>query len=368
MANPLTRREALLGALTLAASQAVRAETAAVAAVAMDAGVQFGSAFDREVFSDAPYRALIAAECRAGALENSLKFDWLKPRGSKPDYTHADRLIDFAQTHGIALRGTALIWNDWEPDWLKALSRRDAAYVFDQHISETAGRFAGRIAAWDVVNEPFFPLHGRPGGFRKGVWFDALGATYVERAFRRAAAADPKALLILNEAFCEQNDAWGTAIRPLLAGLVRSLKDAGVRLDGVGFQGHLKPHLPHDYSAFADYLRGIAGLGATLHITELDVDDSSFPDAIPERDARVAETLTRFLDPVLRVARLRSVTLWHLSDRYSWYRSVPWYGDAVAKHGGRRDRKARSHVFDDQLRPKPAWAALRTAFEKARVR
>lgn len=325
------------------------------------APVLFGSAFDREIFSDSAYADLIAKTCQIAAVENSFKFDWLCPDNPIADFTTTDRLVEFAAAHSIPLRGTALIWNEWVPSWVSSLSSGEIETAFDRHLDEVVGRYAGRMQGWDVVNEPFFPLHGKEGGYRKGVWLDAMGPGYIARAFKRAATVDPKAQLVLNEAFCEQNDEWGTSIRPLLLSLVRELKQNGVKVDGVGFQAHLKPHLPFDDQAFAAYLAEMAALDVDIYITELDVDDSSLPDDIALRDAAVAKRCGDFLTAVLQVPRVKAVISWHLSDRYSWYANTDWYRDQIGEHGGQRDREARSHLFDKDLKPKAAFEAVQSA-------
>jgi endo-1,4-beta-xylanase len=363
----INRRGFLLASAASAlAPRAAGAELANLGRIAGETGFGFGSAFDREIFSDPVWRTVLAQTCRLGSTENSFKFDWLKPKGPSADFAMTDRLTEFAAVNQIALTGTALIWNDWTPPWLNGLSVRELASEMDRHLETVAARYAGRIAAWGVVNEPFFPLHGRAGGFRKGVWLDAMGPDYVARAFRRVAAADPRATLILNEAFCEQDDDWGVAIRPRLFDLVQRLKDQGIKIDAVGFQGHLKPHLPHDYRRFADYLRRFEPLGVSLHITELDVEDSSFPDDVKTRDAMVAAQLTKFLTPVLAVPAVQSVTAWQLSDKYSWYGQAGWHADAVRKAGGDGRRAARTHFLDTSFRPKPAWDALAKAITSRR--
>ncbi len=213
----LDRRGFLAGLAGLALSPLARAAAgAALGDLAGPRGLAFGSAFDRETFDDAPYAALLARECRIGTVENSLKFDWLRPDGPAADFSAADRLVDWAEANRLAPRGAALIWNDWMPPWTAALSAAEIERLLDAHIDETVGRYAGRMHGWDVVNEPFFPPHGRDGGYRMGPWFDALGPAYVARAFRRARAADPKARLFLNEAFCEQEDELGRSVRPRL--------------------------------------------------------------------------------------------------------------------------------------------------------
>lgn len=358
-------RRTFLGALGAAcAVRSAHAEaTVDLGAIGHEHGLMFGSAFDREVFRDEAYRALIAGNCRIGSIENSFKFDWLRRDGPVADFTTADRLVASAGDAKIAVRGTGLIWNDWAPAWLKARSASEIGAMLDRHVDETVSRYAGRMHSWDVVNEPFYPPHRKAGGYRKGPWLDAMGKDYIARAFRAAAAADPNARLVLNEAFCEQDDELGRSIRPSLLSLISELKHAGVKLDAVGFQAHLKPQLPFDDQAFAAYLERIAATGVDIYITEFDVDDSSLPDNIVVRDRMVAERCGKFLTAVLAVPRVKALICWHLSDRYSWYKSADWYADAVRAFGGDPARPVRTQLADGGLRPKPAWLSVARAME-----
>ena len=86
-----TRRDIVMaGMATLAAGALPRAALAAtpnLAGTAGSRGLAFGSAFDREIFDDPAAAALLTAQCRIGAIENSLKFDWLRPAGPEADFT-----------------------------------------------------------------------------------------------------------------------------------------------------------------------------------------------------------------------------------------------------------------------------------------
>ena len=362
-------RRTFLAALAAAAS-AVRPASAASAdlgAIGAEHGLLFGSAFDRQIFTDGDYRALIKANCRVGSIENSFKIDWLRRNGPDADFGVADRLIQFAENAKIAPRGTGLIWNDWPPAWLNALSAREIAAMLDRHVTETVARYAGRMHSWDGVNEPFYPPHRQDGGYRKGPWLAAMGPAYIGRAFKAAAAADPKAKLVLNEAFCEQDDDLGRSVRPRLLDLVTQLKHAGIKLDAVGFQAHLKPHLPFDDQGFAAYLSQIAALDVDIYITEFDVDDEGMPDDIATRDRLVADRCTKFLTAVLAVPRVKALICWHLSDRYSWYKDTDWYPAAIASRGGDPMRKARTHLADENFKPKLAWDAVARAMQ-ARIK
>ncbi|MBI1212601.1 MAG: glycoside hydrolase [Alphaproteobacteria bacterium] len=361
----ILNRRTFLAALaaTAAYRPADAAATPNLGSLAEQHGLLFGSAFDREIFTDASYRALIKSSCRIGSVENSFKIDWLRRNGITADFRITDRLVQFANSAKIALRGTALVWNDWPPTWLKSLSAREVAAALDRHVGETIGRYAGRMQGWGVVNEPFYPPHRQTGGYRKGPWLEAMGPSYIPRAFKVAAAADPQAKLVLNEAFCEQDDELGRSVRPRLLKLVAELKHSGVKLDAVGFQAHLKPHLPYNDQAFATFLGQIAALDVDIYITEFDVDDEGMPDDIAKRDRLVADRCEKFLRTILTIPRVKVLICWHLSDRYSWYKDADWYARAISENGGDPTRKVRTHLTDGELRPKLAWDAVARAIE-----
>lgn len=67
--------------------------------------------------------------------------------------------------------------------------------VIIEHITTYASRYAGKIEAWDVVNEVFED----DGQWRASEFYNVLGPEYVEIAFRAAQAADPHAKLCINE-------------------------------------------------------------------------------------------------------------------------------------------------------------------------
>ena len=107
--------------------------------------------------------------------DTALKFDFLRPSAQKFNFEPADKILAFADAHQIPLRGHTLVWNENAPQWLKGLSGHEIERVFDAHIEKVASRYAGRLHSWDVVNEPFWPLHDKPGGYRDGPWLDGDG-------------------------------------------------------------------------------------------------------------------------------------------------------------------------------------------------
>ena len=333
----------------------LRLPDAGLADAAGRGGLLFGASIDHQVFDDAAYSKLYERETGIVTTDTALKFDWMRPNPQTFSFAAADKIVAFADARRILVRGHTLAWNENLPDWLKRLSGAERTRIFDSHIDTVVARYAGRLHSWDVVNEPFWPQHNQPGGFRNGPWLDAMGPSYIDRALRRARAADGAVKLAINEAHCEIINGWGDGIRPRLLRLVDDLQHRGVPLDAVGLQGHLQPQWGYDDDAFLDYLTQLAARKIDIYITELDVNDIAYADDPARRDEQVARRYASFLGHVLRVPRVKLVITWQLADRYTWYRDVP---------GQMRDgRQPRPLLFDENFSRKPAWRAAMMALQ-----
>lgn len=340
----------------LAAAPARAARPLGLAAAAKAGGLVYGAAAGPELFTDAAYRALFLDQAALLVPQNAMKFDALQPAEGHFAFAAADAAVDGALAHGLLARGTALFWNDWLPSWLKALSHRQVARAFDVYLDTIVPHFAGRLQSWDVVNEPFWLGRDRPGTFRPGAWYDALGDRYIYRAFARAAELDPHAKLVLNEAWTERTDPVGLAVRRALLRLIDEIQHRGLKLDAVGLQAHLTPQIAYSDASFADFLGEIASRKIEIYITEFDVLDSTYPDAVAARDAAVAARTASFLGAVLAEPAVTMVVTWGLSDRYSWWRDP----STMAAYG--LDRLPRPLPYDDTLVRKPMGEAMATAF------
>src|ERR1700724_2046269 len=323
-------------------------------------GYLFGAAAAEVIDKDPAYRDLYVTQTKLITTDIALKIGRIAPQPGPKHFESADRLLAFCHQHAIAMRGHCLVWNEWNPDWVKNMSASERRIYFDSYIDEVVARYQGKLQSWDIVNEPFCPGHRAPGGFRLGPWYDAFGPDYVRRAFERAALVDRTTKFVLNEAQTERDDELGLAVRRGLLKLVADLKNAGVKIDVVGLQGHLQPQYPHDPGRFSEFLHALAGLGVDIYITEFDVCADVFPDDIEARDAAVARTAQQFLVPTLRHPAVKALITWELADNYSFYR-----GMARAKTPTTA-RLPRPLPYDDRLQAKPLWGAIAQAFESAR--
>lgn len=349
-----------LAAQTQGSGIALAAAEESLGAIAAANGLMFGAAAGSAIDKDRAYRELYTTHARIVTTDTAMKMGAIAPQPGPKRFESADRLLQFCTGHRIPMRGHCLVWNEWVPPWIRAMSTADRQTFFDAYIDEVAGRYVGKLQSWDVVNEPFWPGHKAPGGYRLGPWYDAFGPGYVRRAFARAAAVDKTTKFVLNEAHTERDDDVGHAVRDGLLRLVDELQDAGMPLHVVGLQGHLQPRYPHDPARFMDFVHALAERKVDIYITEFDVRDDTFPDEIAARDALIADTAERFLEAVLRVPAVKAVIAWELADRYSFYT------DAARKKDPSAKRMPRPLPFDDAMQKKPLWYAMARAFRTAR--
>ena len=261
----------------------------------------------------------------------------------------------------MAVHGQTLIWGNgkYNPPWIRQLPRERVASFIDEYIATVVGHYRDRVVSWDVVNEPTSLGMGNVPAYQEGPFYDALGADYVGRCFRAARAADPKAILVLNEAQTERDDRMGIAWRRNLLICLDGLLNAGVPIQAVGLQSHMRPQIAFDLSAFDRFLTEIERRNLDIYISELDVDDQSFPDDIQERDRRVAEIYYGTLSVALGHRRVKRIITWGMADPFSFYVAIARQKNPAAT------RLPRPLLLDSQYQRKPAWFAVERALREA---
>jgi GH35 family endo-1,4-beta-xylanase len=294
-----------------------------------------GAALDADhARRDATYRDDFLSTFTSMTPENAMKWAVVEPHQGKFDFGDADALVEFAGKTGKRIRGHTLVWDEQLPGWLT--SRRwtpaELTKATTTHIETVVGRYRGRVAQWDVVNEPL----DDDGSLTRDVFLRTLGPRYIDIAFRLAHAADPHARLFLNEIAAELPSAKQDA----LVALVRGLKARGVPIDGVGLQDHTDARDAPSRAVLERTMRRFTALGLDVEITELDVQLN--------RGHRVADPLAAQAGAYAAAGaackatpRCTGVTVWGVTDRYSW-----------------KGPAGKADLFDVDGRAKPARAAL----------
>lgn len=314
-------------------------------------GIKVGAAVSSEqLVRDEALRAAVLRDCALLVPEWELKWATVRKSPAQNDFSGFDTIARFARENGLALRGHPLVWHAAMPDWaVNEIRNGNAGRLLDDHVRLIAGRYAGSVLSWDVVNEAVKPEDGLPGGLRDTPWLHALGEAYIERAFRAAHAADPAARLVYNDYNMEYEPAKAQAI----VALIKKLKDKGVPLHAVGLQSHLwttrrKLNLP----GLRDFCRAIVREGVEIIITELDVRESDFDSNSETRDKRIASVTEAYLDTVFAECVPRELVLWGLSDRYSWL-SKPKFNPENPQ-----GFLNRGLPYDSDMRQKALWQVL----------
>ena len=316
---------------------------------------------------------LVARHFNSITPENIMKWEEIHPEPERYNFEASDKYVAFGEKHNMHIIAHNLVWFHQTPDWVFQdnagfpLSREALLDRLKEHIFTVMGRYKGRIHGWDVVNEAIM----NDGSFRKSKWFEIIGEDYVQQAFEFARQADPEAELYYNEYDFEYGPKTEGVIK-----LIRKLQSCGVRVDGIGIQGHWFLDYPKMDSLEA-YVKNLGSLGVKLMITELDVGvlpfypvDSTivplssfdaetqkkynpYPEKLPED---VEEDLAERYAELFLFFRKYSdlfgrVTFWAVHDGQSWRNYWPITG-----------RSDYPMLFDRHCQPKTAFdAVVRTA-------
>ncbi|WP_065755182.1 endo-1,4-beta-xylanase [Bradyrhizobium paxllaeri] len=338
-------------------------------ATAQANGLIFGAAAGPPLLTDASLAALYREHCGLITTDIALKWGTVRPSSDMaPVWTQADALLAWAEASNIKVKGHTLIWNEYNPAWLwtnsstapnygaltSPIKVEDAKRCFDQHITETVERYAGRIQIWDVVNEAIEPAHKRSDGMRAKTWMTVWGPKYVERAFARAHAANPSAKLFLNEQSLERFNYEPNRVKFLA--LVDRLLDAGIPLHGVGLESHLIMWAMVSHEGVLWLVDALDRRGLDVHISELDVAHAgasgqavALGSDAATIDAAVAEFVAPMLADVMQFKCVKALLTWQLVDKYSWLYS----------------QHPRPLPFDNSYQPKPLAFAIERALINA---
>ncbi|MEO7222396.1 MAG: endo-1,4-beta-xylanase [Devosia sp.] len=332
-----------LGGIALLAPAPVSAQGDTLRALAAARGIDIGAAVDvRALASEADYAEVLEREFSMVVGENAFKWENIHLTSKLYYFDDTDAIVAFAEANGMKVRGHTLVWHNQNPSWLaRNLKTRDEAIAaLKDHIQTVVGHYKGRIVAWDVVNEA---VDDSTGELRESPWLTAIGPDYIALAFQFAREADPDAKLYYNDYSAEGVGGKGDAVYEL----VKGLKEQGVPIDGVGWQGHFQS------SSFImdmkDNGRRLAELGLEVSITELDVRiPIPVTDLMLEKQAKMYAKVTEIC---LALPNCKAIVAWGFTDKHSW---VPGFfsGEGAAL------------PFDESYTPKPAYEAIRAALQK----
>ncbi|KAK0622451.1 glycoside hydrolase superfamily [Immersiella caudata] len=291
---------------------------------AKKAGLQyFGSATDtpgqrERAGLDAAYaqydKIMWGGEFGSTTPTNGQKWLFTEPQQGVFNFTEGDYTANNAKKHGLSLRCHALVWHNqlgeyvnqvqWTPETLRA--------QIVSHIENVAGHYKGQCNHWDVVNEAL----EEDGTYRKSVFYNVLGEEYIKLAFKTAARVDPKAKLYYNDYSIE----WPSKKTEGAARIVKMLRDEGIKIDGVGLQGHLTAEGGVTLDQHIAAIKSFTDLDLEVAVTELDIRLQE--PATTTNLAQQKEKYKNIVGACVQVKGCVGITIWDFYDPFSW---VPYF-------------------------------------------
>jgi endo-1,4-beta-xylanase len=306
------------------------------------------------LLKSAPRQTVVKQHFSQLTAENIMKPSFLHPSQGTYFYTDADALVKFAKDNNMSVHGHTLLWHAQIPSWMENFQGDKAAWIamMEDHVTNVASHFetagGSTIKSWDVVNEAFEDAGGRYRGEGSGsgssVWYENIGAEFIERAFVKARAADPDVDLYYNDFNLEWNGAKLTAV----INMVKDFKARGIPINGVGFQMHVWS--TNNIATLKSHFQQVVAIDPSIKIklSELDVRFNHVTPALmgptnkiyEDHKKIVYETVKAYLEAV-PVAQRGGITVWGLADVDSWILGL--YG-----------RPDWPLFFFNDLQPKPA--------------
>lgn len=316
---------------------------------------------------DAAANALIQQQFNVITPENIMKCEIIHPQWDVFNFTLADKMVAYGKKNNIAVVGHTLIWHSQLSPFVQHIQSKDSLQsFFTNHITTIAARYDGKIKGWDVVNEAL----EEDGSMRKSIFLKKLGEDYIVDAFRTAQKAAPNTELYYNDYNIEQPKKRAGAIA-----LIKKIQAAGVRIDGVGIQGHWRSYkVP--MKEIEESIKEFSALGIKVMFTELDLGvlpnpwdgdaadvnmkatydakmnpyAAGLPDSVAAKQAESYGALFKLF--VKHKDKIGRVTFWGVNDGQSWLNDWPIRG-----------RTNYPLLFDRNFKPKPAYSTVIAAIQ-----
>jgi endo-1,4-beta-xylanase len=304
-------------------------------------GKLVGAALSTGHLNDTMYANIAGTEFGYVTPENEMKWDATESTQNQFRFNGGDQIVQFAEAHDMKVKGHTLVWHSQLPSWMQSMTGADAVRAaMNNHITKVVQHFKGHVIAWDVVNEAMDGTMPRSDVFQQ-----QIGSTYIAEAFRTAHMADADALLFYNDYGAEGLGGKSDAVFNMVKGLVT----AGVPINGVGFQMHIGVQGWPPPADVAANMKRYVDLGLKVNISEMDVslcNANGAATALMTQETRYHDIIKACLDS----GGCQGVTLWGVTDKYSWLNS--------SMACSAQNVTPRGLAFDDSYQKKPAYTGI----------
>ena len=278
--------------------------------------------------------------------------------------TSAKEMLDWAKENNMLVRGHVLVWHGQCPDAIfckdykpvysddkssvidenylvsrDVMLQRMESYIYNVMEYMYENGYAETVYAWDVVNEAI-EVGVNEYDMRDSYWYKTIGPDFIYYAFKYTKDAintystqyasiyniDPtnsEALETIQPKlfYNDYNEFQPDKRDAIIASLQREFDGHSIigdnLIDGIGMQGHLSDN--NDIEQYCEALRRYDAVVDELHITELDVGQSSTGvNAYHHQAVFYNKLFKALIKEVTDGVNLTSVTIWGLTDDNSW--------------------------------------------------
>ena len=278
----------------------------------------FGAALANQAFGNRMrpedrerYLNAFQANFNAAVTENALKWHSMEPLRGSVDYATLDAMLAWTDKRGIPLRGHNVFWGipNRVQSWVQALNDIELRKVLRARAVDIARRYRERFSEYDLNNEM---LHGNYYEQRLGPNITRDMAAWMHQE-------DPKAVLYLND----YDITTGRRVNDY-AVQIQKLLEQGVRIGGIGVQGHLHGDTL-DAVALQQSLDRLAAFKLPIRITEFNFPGQrskyygkSGAKLTDEEELAKAAALTEFYRICFAHPAVEGIMMWGFWEGANW--------------------------------------------------
>lgn len=291
----------------------------------------------------------------------------------------ADKVYDYAMSHGKAMRGHTLVWHNHEPQVLDEYiqdhydgdfesdrennpeeffnKRKELTKSFLAEYMRTMGEHYPNCYCWDVLNEivPQMEITDpnnkdcptndeRKDGLRHSKWFEYLGKDYYIEVLKLARENLPEGTKLFYNEFGEQHPEKRAAIIKVIENIKQYEKEhpeCGILLDGIGLQSHYNLTMTPKQikQIYKDFGKISKKYGIEIQVTEMDVvpgrDKFDRPLEYDPNDTSKHAVIWNTVFECAKKYGVKAFTGWGISDSLSWFPNMDC--TMVNKNGEEKD-------------------------------